>query len=40
MAAWLDTHGRIENSDDEPFEDRLIATWHDVERQLEGLEAR
>ncbi len=27
MVAWLDEHGRIENSDDHPFEDRLIAAW-------------
>ena len=27
MVAWLDEHGRIENSDDDPFDDRLIAAW-------------
>ena len=25
--AWLDAHGRIENSDDDPFDDRVIAAW-------------
>lgn len=25
--AWLDAHHRIENSDDNPFDDRLIAAW-------------
>ena len=27
MVAWLDEHGRIENSDADPFEDRLIDAW-------------
>jgi hypothetical protein len=30
MAIWLEEHGRIENSDTDPFEDRLIAAWRDV----------
>ena len=25
--AWLDARGKIENSDDDPFDDRLIAAW-------------
>jgi nucleoside-diphosphate-sugar epimerase len=25
--AWLDARGRIDSSDDDPFEDRLIASW-------------
>lgn len=27
MFTWLAAHGRIANSDDDPFEDRLIAAW-------------
>jgi nucleoside-diphosphate-sugar epimerase len=27
MDAWLDAHGQVANSDDDPFEDRLIAAW-------------
>jgi nucleoside-diphosphate-sugar epimerase len=27
MVAWLDEHKRMENSDDDPLEDRLIAAW-------------
>ena len=27
MVAWLDAHGRIEDSDTDRFEDRLIAAW-------------
>jgi nucleoside-diphosphate-sugar epimerase len=27
MVAWLDAHHRIENSDHDPFDDRLIAAW-------------
>jgi len=27
MVNWLDEHGRIENSDDDPFDDQLIAAW-------------
>jgi nucleoside-diphosphate-sugar epimerase len=30
MAAWLEERGRIESSDADPFEDRLIAAWRDV----------
>jgi nucleoside-diphosphate-sugar epimerase len=25
--AWLDERGKIENSDDDPFDDRVIAAW-------------
>ena len=25
--AWLDARGKIENSDDDPFDDRVIAAW-------------
>ncbi len=28
IAAWLDTHGGILDSDTDPFEDTLIAAWH------------
>lgn len=27
MVAWLDEHNRIENSDLDTFDDRLIASW-------------
>lgn len=27
MLGWLDERGRVENSDDDPFDDRLIAAW-------------
>jgi nucleoside-diphosphate-sugar epimerase len=27
LVAWLDAHGKIENSDDDPFDDQLIALW-------------
>jgi nucleoside-diphosphate-sugar epimerase len=27
MVSWLDANKRMENSDDDPFEDRLIAAW-------------
>ena len=37
--AWLDEHDRIENSDDDPFEDRIIAAWEWlVESMAQGLE--
>jgi len=28
--AWLDERGRIENSDDDPFDDRAIAAWEQL----------
>ena len=28
IVAWLDAHQGFDNSDDDPFEDRLIAAWH------------
>ena len=31
---WLDANGRIENSDDDPFEDRLIAAWEALTAQM------
>jgi nucleoside-diphosphate-sugar epimerase len=34
MAAWLDAHGRIESSDADPFEDRLIDTWRRLGARL------
>lgn len=24
---WLEAHGKIENSDNDPYEDRVIAAW-------------
>jgi nucleoside-diphosphate-sugar epimerase len=39
MVAWLDEHKRMENSDDDPFEDRLIAAWRQMDAALvQGLE--
>ncbi len=39
--AWLDANGRIENSDDDPYDDRVIAAWRqlggDMGRALAGL---
>lgn len=34
MVNWLDQHGRVENSDTDTFEDRLIEAWRQVETQL------
>ena len=34
MIAWLDEHGRVENSDDDPFEDQLIAAWQRLGQQM------
>jgi nucleoside-diphosphate-sugar epimerase len=28
--AWLDERGKIENSDDDPFDDRVIAAWENL----------
>lgn len=40
--AWLDEQGQIANSDDDPFEDRLIAAWERLgaamAREVEGLD--
>jgi nucleoside-diphosphate-sugar epimerase len=30
MAAWLDARGRVQDSDLDPFEDRLIARWRQM----------
>ena len=27
LVDWLEAHGRIANSDDDPFDDTLIAGW-------------
>ena len=39
--AWLDEHRQVENSDDHPFYDRIIATWKrlgaDMASDLAGL---
>jgi nucleoside-diphosphate-sugar epimerase len=39
--SWLDNRGRIEDSDDDPFEDQIIASWDqlmtNMVRDLEGL---
>ena len=31
---WLDNRNQIENSDDDPFEDRIIATWERLMRNM------
>jgi nucleoside-diphosphate-sugar epimerase len=31
---WLDEHGRIEDSDTDPFDDRLIAAWERLGNQM------
>jgi nucleoside-diphosphate-sugar epimerase len=40
--AWLDERGRIENSDDDPFDDKVIAAWERLSAQmaqdLEGID--
>ncbi len=36
MAAWLQAHNAIENSDLDPLEDRLIALWEKVGREMAG----
>jgi hypothetical protein len=42
-AAWLDERSRIENSDDDPFDDRGIAAWEqlgtDMAQALADLDA-
>jgi len=30
VVAWLDEHGKIENSDDFPFYDRIIEDWQEL----------
>jgi nucleoside-diphosphate-sugar epimerase len=32
--AWLDAHDRIENSDDDPLDDRIINAWEGYEQQM------
>lgn len=34
--AWLDANGKIENSDDSPYEDELIEKWRAVAASLRG----
>lgn len=34
MVAWLDAHGGVENCDDDPFDDRLIAAWEQMGVQM------
>jgi nucleoside-diphosphate-sugar epimerase len=34
MIRWLDEHGRVENSDNDPFDDRLITAWQQCGAQL------
>lgn len=40
--AWLDAHGRIENSDLDPYDDRIIAAWRrygaSMAQELQGLD--
>ncbi len=43
VVAWLDTHHKIENSDDDPYDDRVIAAWerHNARmaQDLHGIDA-
>jgi nucleoside-diphosphate-sugar epimerase len=34
VVAWLDANGRVENSDDDPFDDQVIDAWRSVTAQL------
>lgn len=34
--AWLDDHDRIDNSDDDPFDDRLIGAWERLGKQMKA----
>jgi hypothetical protein len=34
MVAWLDEHGRIESSDDDPFDDQHIVAWQQLGEQM------
>lgn len=40
--AWLDERGKVENSDDEPFDDKVIAAWHklgaNMAQELTGID--
>lgn len=36
MAAWLEENNRMENSDQDPFEDNLVAAWEQQGAQMEG----
>jgi len=38
MVAWLEQQGKIENSDVDPFEDRLIARWQETIRETNGID--
>jgi nucleoside-diphosphate-sugar epimerase len=39
MVDWLDQRGRVENSDADAFEDRLIAAWYESSERLAGMSA-
>ena len=34
MVNWLDERGQIDNSDLDPYEDRVIAAWKGVEKSM------
>jgi hypothetical protein len=34
MAAWFEAHGGLPNSDNDTFEDRLVAAWYRLGKQL------
>ena len=40
--AWLDARGKVENSDDEPFDDKVIAAWQklgtNMAQELTGID--
>lgn len=37
IVAWLDAHDKIENSDNDPLEDQVIAAWQKLTGHLQGL---
>ena len=34
MVNWLDAHQRVENSDDDTLEDRVIAAWRELSERM------
>ncbi len=34
VVAWLDANNRIENCDDDPFDDQIIAAWESISTQM------
>jgi hypothetical protein len=36
VVAWLDAHDAIDNSDDDPFDDRVISAWQRLSGVMTG----